>query len=334
MNSRTAGRQSPAHVAGDGGLHRDLPASSARASTSFVIGDGAGVPADRDDRRARDRRRPAWWSLRHGDRAVLGSADAQPARGSHPPGGRPTTTGCATASSRTSSRRWRSRPACRRRRRTSFPTTIRTRSRPVRDPAHASIAVTDGLLRSLNREELQGVVAHEMGHIRNLDIRLMMVVAALVGAIVLLADWSTRAMRFGGGRGASRRSGKGGGGGAARVSRRVAGRGDPRADHRPVAGAGGVTPARVSRRCDGRRAHAQSARRSRARSRRSRTPSSPRRRSSAAPRTCASPIRSASAIDERRGILGESLGDASADGSAHRRAERDGLRLNGRGLLR
>ncbi len=82
-----------------------------------------------------------------------------------------------------------------------------------RDPAHASIAVTDGLLRSLNREELQGVVAHEMGHIRNYDIRLMTVVAALVGMIILLADWSSRAMRFGGTRmGSSRRSKNGGGG--------------------------------------------------------------------------------------------------------------------------
>ena len=67
-----------------------------------------------------------------------------------------------------------------------------------RDPEHASIAVTEGLLRSLNREELQGVVAHEMGHVRNLDIRLMTVVAALMGAILLLADWSGRSMRFGG----------------------------------------------------------------------------------------------------------------------------------------
>lgn len=74
------------------------------------------------------------------------------------------------------------------------------------DPQHASIAVTDGLLQMLNREELQGVVAHEMAHIRNLDIRLMTVVAALIGMIVLISDWSLRSMRFGGGR--SRSSGK------------------------------------------------------------------------------------------------------------------------------
>ena len=81
-----------------------------------------------------------------------------------------------------------------------------------RDPQHASIAVTEGLLATLNREELQGVVAHEMAHIRNLDIRLMTVVAGLIGMIVLVSDWSMRAMRFGGGR----RSGKSknGGGGA------------------------------------------------------------------------------------------------------------------------
>jgi heat shock protein HtpX len=84
-----------------------------------------------------------------------------------------------------------------------------------RDPEHASLAVTNGLLRTLNREELQGVVAHEMGHIRNLDIRLMTVVAALVGAILLLADLSGRSMRFGGGGRISKRGGKSSGGAGA-----------------------------------------------------------------------------------------------------------------------
>jgi len=79
-----------------------------------------------------------------------------------------------------------------------------------RGPDRAAIAVTDGLLRALNREEIQGVVAHEMSHIRNYDIRLMTVVAALVGAIVLLADWARRAMMFGG-RGRSSRRGRDGG---------------------------------------------------------------------------------------------------------------------------
>lgn len=81
-----------------------------------------------------------------------------------------------------------------------------------RDPDHASLAVTRGLLGALNREELQGVVAHEMSHIRNFDIRLMMIVAALVGAVALLSDWAGRGMRFGGLRGRSRRDDRGGGG--------------------------------------------------------------------------------------------------------------------------
>lgn len=85
-----------------------------------------------------------------------------------------------------------------------------------RDPAHASIAVTDGLLDVLNREQLQGVVAHEMSHIRNYDIRLMTVVAAMLGAIALLSDWSGRMGRVAGGRRRSNnRDGGGGGGGAA-----------------------------------------------------------------------------------------------------------------------
>jgi heat shock protein HtpX len=72
-----------------------------------------------------------------------------------------------------------------------------------RDPEHASIAVTQGLLEAVNREELQAVVAHELSHIRNLDIRLMTVIAAMVGAIALLADWTGRGLRSGAGRGTS-----------------------------------------------------------------------------------------------------------------------------------
>jgi heat shock protein HtpX len=84
-----------------------------------------------------------------------------------------------------------------------------------RSPEHASIAVTQGLLDNLSREELQGVVAHEMAHVRNLDIRTMTLVAALLGALVLLSDLSLRMLRFGGA-GSGRRSSrdKGGGGGA------------------------------------------------------------------------------------------------------------------------
>jgi heat shock protein HtpX len=68
-------------------------------------------------------------------------------------------------------------------------------------PESASIAVTSGLVQALNREELQGVVGHEMAHIRNLDVRLMTMVAALVGVIVVLSDGMGRVFRGGGGRG-------------------------------------------------------------------------------------------------------------------------------------
>lgn len=78
-----------------------------------------------------------------------------------------------------------------------------------RDPAHASIAVTQGLLDNLSRDELQGVVAHEMSHIRNYDIRLLTVIAALVGAVMLLSDWSARMMRWGAISGGSGRRGRG-----------------------------------------------------------------------------------------------------------------------------
>ena len=83
-----------------------------------------------------------------------------------------------------------------------------------RGPEHSSIAVTRGLLDTLDREELQGVVAHELSHVRNLDIRVMTVVAALVGAIALLSDWARRGMMWGGG---SRRRGNDGGSGGSGV---------------------------------------------------------------------------------------------------------------------
>jgi len=82
-----------------------------------------------------------------------------------------------------------------------------------RGPGKASIAVTRGLLDTLDREELQGVVAHELSHVRNLDTRVMTIVAALVGAVALLADWARRGMWYGGGR--RRDNDRSGGSGAA-----------------------------------------------------------------------------------------------------------------------
>ena len=65
-----------------------------------------------------------------------------------------------------------------------------------RDPHHAILAVTEGLLHLLDREEMQGVVAHEMAHIGNRDTLTMTLVAVLFGGTVMLADWARRALYF------------------------------------------------------------------------------------------------------------------------------------------
>jgi heat shock protein HtpX len=84
-----------------------------------------------------------------------------------------------------------------------------------RDPASASIAVTEGLLGALSRDELQAVVAHEMAHVRNLDVRLMTLLAGMVGAIALMSDGMGHMLRsgarFGGSGGRRGGGGKGGG---------------------------------------------------------------------------------------------------------------------------
>lgn len=69
-----------------------------------------------------------------------------------------------------------------------------------RDPKHASLAVTTGLLEMMDKNELQGVIAHELSHVGNYDIRLMMVVVILVGVVALISDFALRWMWFGGGR--------------------------------------------------------------------------------------------------------------------------------------
>jgi heat shock protein HtpX len=83
-----------------------------------------------------------------------------------------------------------------------------------RDPQHAVIAITTGLRQKLQRDELQGVIAHEMSHIRNYDIRLMRLMAVLVGMVVMLADLFRQMLwTSSGGRSRSRDSKDGGGGG-------------------------------------------------------------------------------------------------------------------------
>jgi heat shock protein HtpX len=83
-----------------------------------------------------------------------------------------------------------------------------------RDPNKAAVAITSGLLQKLNRDELQGVIAHEISHIKNRDVLLMAMCAILLGSIVILAWYASRIMIFGG-MGRSRRSSSGGGGGQA-----------------------------------------------------------------------------------------------------------------------
>ena len=141
----------------------------------------------------------AWWSLREGDRAVLESTHAVPLDPADPKqrvldnvveemaiaGGVPKPAVYVVPDADPN----------------AFATGV--------GPERASIAVTRGLLDRLDRDELQGVVAHELSHVRNYDVRLMTVVAALAGAVLLLADWSRRGLWWGG----RRRDSDGGRGG-------------------------------------------------------------------------------------------------------------------------
>ena len=85
-----------------------------------------------------------------------------------------------------------------------------------RNPEKSAVAVTAGLLETLNRSELQGVMAHELGHVKNRDILYMMMIGVMVGAIALIADVAMR-MLFFGGMGRRRTSSKDSGGGQAIV---------------------------------------------------------------------------------------------------------------------
>ena len=77
-----------------------------------------------------------------------------------------------------------------------------------RDPKHAAVAVTEGALALLNEDEITGVIAHELGHVKNRDILIQSVAATLAGAITMLAMWARFAAIFGGGgQGDSRKGG-------------------------------------------------------------------------------------------------------------------------------
>jgi heat shock protein HtpX len=84
-----------------------------------------------------------------------------------------------------------------------------------RSPEKASVAITSGLLQKLNRDELQGVIGHEMSHVKNRDVLLMSVAGVMLGTIVILAWYASRFMILGAMTGGNRRSSKNGGGGGA-----------------------------------------------------------------------------------------------------------------------
>jgi heat shock protein HtpX len=83
-----------------------------------------------------------------------------------------------------------------------------------RDPNRASVAITSGLLQKLNRDELQGVIGHEIAHIRNRDVLLMVLLSVMLGSIVIISWYATRFMFFSGVGGGRRRSSSSGGGAA------------------------------------------------------------------------------------------------------------------------
>lgn len=144
----------------------------------------------------------AWWSLREGDRAVLESTHAVPIDPSDP---RQKTLDNVVEEMAIAS--GLPKPAV-----YLIPDPDPNAFATGPGPEKASIAVTQGLLSTLNREELQGVISHEMAHVKNYDIRVMTVVAALVGSVLLLSDWGRRGLWWGGGRRGSDRDGNGGSG--------------------------------------------------------------------------------------------------------------------------
>ncbi|MDQ6891242.1 MAG: M48 family metallopeptidase [Acidobacteriota bacterium] len=142
----------------------------------------------------------AWWSLRDGDRAVLESTRARPVNLADP---RERVLDnvveeMAIASGLPKPSVW------------IVPDPDPNAFATGSGPEKSSIAVTEGLLATLDRHELQGVVSHEMSHVRNYDIRVMTIVAALVGSVLLISDWGRRGMSWGGGRRSDREGGSGG----------------------------------------------------------------------------------------------------------------------------
>lgn len=140
-----------------------------------------------------------WGSYQYGDRVVLSSTGARPADGREYQYLRDTVEGLAIAAGVPAPKIY------------VIDSDEMNAFATGKDPEHASIAVTTGLMRSLNRQELEGVVAHEMSHVRNKDVQFMTYVAVLVGLIAIISHLILRSMFWGVPR--SRKSRDRGGGG-------------------------------------------------------------------------------------------------------------------------
>ena len=130
-----------------------------------------------------------WSSYQYGDRVVLSSTGAVPAEGPQYTYLNDTVEGLAIAAGIP-------KPAV-----YVVPSDEINAFATGKDPEHASVAVTTGLMRTLDRQEMEGVIAHEMSHIRNRDVQFMTLVAVLVGLAGILSHMILRSYRWGGGRG-------------------------------------------------------------------------------------------------------------------------------------
>lgn len=144
----------------------------------------------------------AWWSYRYGDRVVLRVSGARPASREEYPQYHNIVEGLCIAAGIPKPELY------------VIPEKALNAYATGRNPEHASVGVTEGLLESLSRVELEGVLAHELAHVRNRDILVNTLVATLVGVVVLLADMMRRSFLWGG-MGRRRGGGRGGGGAAA-----------------------------------------------------------------------------------------------------------------------
>jgi len=130
-----------------------------------------------------------WSSYQYGDRVVLSSTGARPAEGPQYTYLNDTVEGLAIAAGIPKPDVY------------VVPSDEINAFATGKDPEHASVAVTTGLMRTLDRQELEGVIAHEMSHIRNRDVQFMTLVAVLVGLAGILSRMILRSYRYGGGRG-------------------------------------------------------------------------------------------------------------------------------------